>query len=69
MATMLETYQKQKTNFESKLAIAMPSPLQIMAQQEIIYRIGVLEACQLFVATAPKNADIQTLLPHYQIVD
>ena len=69
MATMLECYQAQKINFDNGTRIAMPDPAQIWRQQELLYRIEVLEACQMFVKTAPNSADLNILVSHYQMVD
>jgi len=69
MATMLESYQARKNAFDAGLQIAMPSPVQSWQQQETLYRIGVLEICQMFSKTAPRSADTSALLPHYQMMD
>ena len=69
MPTMLEIYQAGKNSFDIGIQMAMPSPAQIWIQQETIYRIEVLETCQMFAKTAPQSVDGQILAPHYQMVD
>jgi len=69
MPTLLESYQAKKAGFESGLEAAMPGPDQIWRQQELLYRLEVLEACQMFVKTAPSSTDVGALIPHYQMVD
>ena len=69
MPTMLETYQAGKNSFDTSIQTAAPAPDQIWIQQETIYRIEVLETCQMFAKTAPQSVDAQILAPHYQMVD
>jgi hypothetical protein len=69
MATMLETYTSYKAGFESRMRAAMPGPAEVWRQQELLYRIEVLEACQTFVKTAPKSVEPGSLYWHYQMVD
>ena len=69
MATLLENYKASKDSFENGLQVAKPGPAQIWMYQEFLYRIEVLEVCQMFVKTAPEGTDIKTLCVHYQMVD
>ena len=69
MATMLENYQAQKISFDDGTQTAMPGPDQIWRQQELLYRIEVLETCQMFVKTAPNSVARNVLVSHYQMVD
>ena len=69
MATMLETYHIQKSSFDSSIQTAMPGPEQIWRQQEVLYRIEVLETCQMFIKSAPNSLDVKLLVTHYQMVD
>jgi hypothetical protein len=66
---MLETYNIGKSGFDSGLHTAMPGPEQVWAQQERLYRIEVLEACQMFVKSAPNSAETKELFWHYQMLD
>ena len=69
MPTILESYQAGKNNFDTGIQTAAPSPSQIWVQQETIYRIEVLETCQMFAKTAPQSVEAQILVSHYQMVD
>jgi len=69
MATMLENYQALKNSFDNGMQTAMPGPEQIWRQQELLYRIEVLETCQMFVKTAPNTTDVNLLVAHYQMAD
>jgi len=69
MPTILESYQAGKNSFDTGIQTAAPSPAQIWVQQETIYRIEVLETCQMFAKTAPQSVDAQILVSHYQMVD
>lgn len=69
MATLLEGYNASKNSFEAGMQTAQPTPDQIWKQQELLYRIEVLEACQMFVKTAPQSADVKDLHWHYQMID
>ena len=67
MATMLENYQELRNAMEKQ-----ESPLttaQIWQYQELIYRIGVLETCQLYAKIAPVTDNINQMVTHYQLVD
>ena len=64
MATLLETYIDLKNSFNNE-----PGSNQLWEQQELLYRISVLETCQRFVKTAPNSADPKALLGHYQLLD
>ena len=69
MATLLECYYTNKTNFDHGLGAALPGPGSVWQQQELLYRIQVLEACQMFTKTAPTSAEPKDLHWHYQMVD
>jgi hypothetical protein len=49
--------------------MVMPCPEEVSRQQEILYRIEVLESCQLFVKTTPLTAEPKALYWHYLMVD
>ena len=69
MATLLDTYIESKNNFDNGTQAALPGPAEIWQRQELLYRIGVLEACRLLGKTAPLSAEPKELYWHYQIVD
>jgi hypothetical protein len=69
MATILETYCNIKENMDSKMKSAKPGSAQIWLYQELLYRIEVLQVCQLFQRSAPESADPKALAPHYQMLN
>jgi hypothetical protein len=69
MGTMLEKYLVHKANFIKGMQISIPGPIDVWRQQELLYRIEVLEACQMFMNTAPHSAEPSALIWHYQMVD
>jgi len=69
MATLLDTYQACKAGFENEALGSAPGPAELLRRQEIMYRICVLDTCQMFVKAAPESVDVGILVQHYQIVD
>ena len=69
MATLLESYDAYKAGFDRGIQTAKPDQTSVWIQQEVLYRIEVLEACQMFVKSAPQSADVKDLYWHYQMVD
>lgn len=69
MATLLEEYnQKRASLFEQVVRESYPVD-QLLAYQELLYRIDVLECCLAFVKTAPATADLRITGYHYRIWD
>jgi hypothetical protein len=66
---MLESYLTLKNTFDESLQTAVPGPDSVWRQQELLYRIEVLETCRMFAKTAPKGTDTKALLPHYHMAD
>jgi hypothetical protein len=69
MATLLENYYDRSNKFDSGMLTAAPGPADIWRQQELLYRIEVLEACQLFAKTAPQSTETGDLVWHFQMMD
>lgn len=67
--TLLERYWKVRVDFDSACKEIPPSPVQLWVYQELLYRIGVLEAFQLIAKAAPFSGDMKILFPHYQVVN
>ena len=68
MATMLEKYM---ISF-SEISKMSPLPIERMWEfQELIYRIEVLQVCQMFSKMAPlgNKANQSSLITHYHMVD
>ena len=69
MATWLNDYQARKEQMAPLAAKGELSLMQSMEYQELLYRIEVLETCQMFCKTAPVTTDLKVLIGHYQLVD
>jgi len=69
MATILESYRNMKTAHESGIQTGNAGQVSVWTYQELLYRIEVLEVCQMFVKSAPDSVDIKILVTHYQMVD
>jgi len=68
MATILESYWNIKVNMDSGMKTAKPGPEAIWQYQELLYRIEVLQVCQMFQKSAPESTDIKVLTPHYHML-
>ncbi len=64
--SMLEKYQQKLADISSQQPV---SAEQAWIFQELLYRIGALQACQTFCAAAPVGDDMQAMYTHYQMVD
>jgi len=64
--TLLEKLQAQRVALEAKAPLEAG---QLWLLQEVVYRIGVIECCKAFQASAPATTDPKVLGPHYKIVD
>jgi len=69
MATILETYWNIKVNIDSEMKNTKLDPIQIRQYQELLYRIEVLQVCQMFQRSAPESTDAKALVTHYQMLD
>lgn len=69
MATVLETYYNLRGEVYNRIAQGSTSADIIWWYGELMYRIGVLETCQMFCKTAPATMDVQALLGHYKMLD
>jgi hypothetical protein len=69
MATLLEQYNNLKTDMTAKIAEGKMPGEQMLAYQEVLYRICVLETCQGFCKSAPVSVDAKALTYHYQLSD
>lgn len=65
--TMLEKYQHSFMDIAQQ---AGELPLeQAWTYQELIYRMEVLQVCQMFASISPVGDDMRAMLIHYQMVD
>lgn len=69
MATWLSEYKNLKNEMEKQIGAGHASLEQLMLYQELLYRIEVLYASQVFCQTAPVTTDVAVLSGHYQLVD
>ena len=71
MATILETYQNQRTAFINLLAVSKPKVTmeELHAFFELNYRVQVIETLQFYYLAAPVSDDTNLLYGHYQEFD
>ena len=69
MPTVLENYYNLRHEVEQRIAQGESSADAVWWYGELVYRIGVLETCQMFCKTAPSTMKTQVLLGHYQMLD
>lgn len=69
MPTVLENYHAVRKKMAIQLNEKTFPPEQAWEYQELLYRIEVLEACQMFDMIAPVDCDAKAMLLHYQMVD
>ena len=69
MATYLDEYRNRKLSFAPLLQAGKMTLRDTVVYQELLYRIQVLETCQMLCKTAPVTTDTRTLISHYQLVD
>ena len=69
MATYLDDYNNRKLSFAPLLLAGKMTLRDTVVYQELLYRIQVLETCQLLCKTAPVTTDTRELVCHYQLVD
>ena len=68
MATILEQYQKKSEDYRSQIA-ADSFPLDdLLALQEMNYRICVLETFQSLLRAVPVTTDIMVIATHFQFI-
>ena len=69
MATWLDGYHAMKEQAAPAAEQGQLSFVQAMWYQELLYRIEVLEVCQMLCRTAPVTTDLKPLADHYHLVD
>ena len=69
MPTVLENYYNLRHEVEQRIAQGESSAAAVWWYGALVYRIGVLETCQMFCKTAPSTMKTQVLLGHYQMLD
>lgn len=69
MANILEQYIAKQKELNSQIQSSNLSPSALADYQELVYRIGVLEAFKAFSRTAPVTLDTKAMGRHFQIAD
>ena len=69
MATVLENYYALRGELEQRMAQAPINAVDLWYYGEIVYRVGVLETCQMYLRSAPVSMNTPELLGHYQMMD
>lgn len=69
MPTVLENYYNLRHEVEQRVAQGGATASAVWWYGELVYRVGVLETCQMFCKTAPITVETQVLLGHYQMLD
>ncbi len=68
MATILEQYQQKSEDYRSQIE-ADSFPLEdLMALQEMNYRVCVLETFQSMLQVTPITTDLRVIIKHFQVV-
>ena len=62
MATVLENYYNLRSEVDQRIAQGGAPADAIWWHGEIVYRIGVLETCQMFCKTAPVTMEFRSRL-------
>lgn len=67
--TLLESYYTYWAHFDRGIQESKNCQTLVWMQQEVLYRIEVLEVCKMFAKTAPNSAKPEDLYWHFQMVD
>ena len=65
MPTVLENYYNLRCEVDKRIAQGNAPADAIWWHGELVYRIGVLETCQMFCKTAPICLESKVLQDHY----
>ena len=68
MGTILEQYQKKREDYHSQIAADSFPPDELLALQEMNYRICVLETFQSMLRVVPMTTDIPVIANHFQVI-
>lgn len=66
--TLLEQYNAKLNELNEKIRAGQLPPEENLAYQELVYRVGVLNTCKAFCASAPMGKETTLLCYHYQVV-
>ena len=65
MATVLENYYGYRQQLLQRMSQPPISASDLWLYGEILYRIGVLETCQMYLRSAPITCEVPFLQGHY----
>ena len=69
MPTVLENYYNLRHEVEQRIAQGESSADAVWWYGELVYRIGVLETCQMYLRSAPITREVPCLQGHYMMLD
>ena len=69
MATVLEKYWSLRQRIEQQMGVDPENAGLLWGYGEVLYRISVLETCQMYCKSAPKTTNPNYLRGHYQMLD
>ena len=69
MATVLENYYGFRQQLLQRMSQQQITAGDLWLYGEILYRIGVLETCQMYLRSAPITNEMSFLVGHYQMLD
>lgn len=69
MATVLENYYGFRQLLLQRMSQQQITAGDLWLYGEILYRIGVLETCQMYLRSAPITNEMSFLVGHYQMLD
>ena len=67
--TVLERYWELRVKLAQYMNQPQPKIIALWGYGEVLYRIGVLETCQVFTRMAASAADTRAQVEHYQMLD
>ena len=69
MATVLENYYGYRQQLLQRMSQPPISAGDLWLYGEILYRIGVLETCQMYLRSAPITTEMPFLVGHNKMLD
>ena len=69
MATVLENYYGFRQQLLQRMTQQQITADDLWLYGEVLYRIGVLETCQMYLRSAPITNEMSFLVGHYQMLD
>lgn len=67
--TVLDKYARRRQEYEADFKKGGASVSGLLMYQELLYRLDVLQALQMFCSTAPVGDNFKSMIAHYQMLD